>query len=236
MPRHISEDDLALFATGDLTAPGQLRVRWHLAGCTRCQELAKAYRGDQQALQMIASEMPLRVDWDRLSAEMTANIRVGLAAGECVASNPAAPGAGKFRGLPRVARRSPAPWRVAAVCVGVGALMAAAWWLNTPARQTESLSRAVRAIASNPFSGSPFNSPFKRARLFGGGFSVGDDAAFSVAVSTQGIELRENGARLGVSQGKDRPVAVSLNVKGTARARYVDEDTGQVTITSVYAQ
>ena len=52
----------------------------------------------------------------------------------------------------------------------------------------------------------------------------------------QGIELRENGAWLGVTQGKDRPVAVSLNVKGTARARYVDEDTGQVTITSVYAQ
>ena len=235
MANHPSEARLALFATGDLALAPQLGVRWHLARCARCQELAAAYRNDHQALQMIAGEMPLRIDWDRLSAEMTGNIRVGLAAGECVASANASSAPAKLQGLAgfsgrsrrsRVSRPAPATWRVVAATMGVGVLLAAAWWLNTPARQTESISRALRSIAANPL-----NISSKKPRLFGA-----DEPTFSVAVSTQGIELRENGAWLGVTQGKDRPVAVSLNVKGTARARYVDEDTGQVTITSVYAQ
>jgi hypothetical protein len=39
-----------------------------------------------------------------------------------------------------------------------------------------------------------------------------------------------------MSQGVGRPVSVTLSVQGSARARYVDADTGQVTITGVYAQ
>ena len=43
------------------------------------------YRHSRQRLKQAAAEMPEGADWDRLAAEMTANIRVGLAAGECVA-------------------------------------------------------------------------------------------------------------------------------------------------------
>jgi hypothetical protein len=57
-----------------------------------------------------------------------------------------------------------------------------------------------------------------------------------VEATSSGIELRENGSSLGVSQGAARPLAVSVSVQGSASARYVDSDTGQMTITSVYAQ
>jgi hypothetical protein len=57
-----------------------------------------------------------------------------------------------------------------------------------------------------------------------------------VEATSSGIELRENGSSLGVSQGASRPLAVSVSVQGSASARYVDSDTGQITITSVYAQ
>ena len=63
-----------------------------------------------------------------------------------------------------------------------------------------------------------------------------EDRGPLVEVSAAGIQLRENGGVLGMSQGVARPVSVTLSVQGSARARYVDSETGQVTITGVYAQ
>jgi hypothetical protein len=57
-----------------------------------------------------------------------------------------------------------------------------------------------------------------------------------VVVANQlGIELRENNNVMGASQD-ELPVSVSLSVQGSASARYVNADTGQMTITSVYVQ
>lgn len=218
MNTHTPETELALLATRDLSWHRQIPVRWHVSNCGRCRELVAAYRLDEVFLRGLTVDLPPRLPWDRLSVEMTANIRVGLAAGECVG-----PYVHERHGI-RVSG-----WRVATAVFGVGALMSVAWWLNTPAKQTQSLGRAVKAIASRPFAG-VFANPFS-ARALGW-----DDPNFVVRVTTQGIELHENGTRLGVTQGSERPVAVTLNVKGSARARYVDQDTGQVTITSVYAQ
>jgi len=141
---------------------------------------------------------------------MAANIRVGLAAGECVA-----PRAPKFV--------IPTAWRVAAAVAGLSALLVVAWWLNMPASQTASLGRAMKAIANGR--------EWQARHMLGL-----DDAATLVQASSEGIELRQNGAALTVSQRGARPVSVSLNTQGSARARYIDSDTGQVTITSVYAQ
>jgi hypothetical protein len=49
--------------------------------------------------------------------------------------------------------------------------------------------------------------------------------------------LVENGAQsLGIDQGALEPVMYSVSTQGSASARYVDEDTGQVTITATYVQ
>jgi hypothetical protein len=165
-----------------------------------------SYRRDRKELDRLALQMPAGADWnwDKLAVEMTANIRVGLAAGECVA--------------PRPERRlHSTPWRVAAASVGLAVLLVVGWLLNTPKAQTASFGRAMRAIVSSSWRTPEATGPV-------------------VSVSASGIELRDGGVRLDVSQGDARPVAVSLSVKGSARARYVDSETGQVTITSVYAQ
>jgi hypothetical protein len=156
--------------------------------------------------------MPTGVNWERMASEMSANIRVGLAAGECV--------------TPRSARRSlPVSWRIAFASAGFATLMAGAWWLNAPTPRAQSLGKALRSFA--------VHGPWGENR---GGMFRWDESRTVVHVSSQGIEVLEGGTSMGLSQGEAQPVAVSLSVKGSARANYIDADTGQVTITSVYAQ
>ena len=208
--RHLSDAELALYGSRDLSLPASLGARLHLAKCVDCRERAASYANDRDTVRAMAEVMPPGVQWDRLAAEMTANIRVGLAAGECVA--------------PRTARRvMPVAWRVTAAAAGFTLLLISAWWLNMPASQTASLGKAMQRIA--------------QARPWmGGRFSALEDGGPTVEASATGITYRENGGSLGLSQGGTRPVSVSLSMQGAARARYIDSDTGQVTITSVYAQ
>jgi len=144
------------------------------------------------------------VNWDRMAAEMTANIRVGLAAGECVA--------------PKTRKATFHGWRPAAVVAGLAVLLVTGWWLNMPPQETQALGRVARVL------------------MRGHGGVALEEQGPTVQANAYGIELRENGGTMGVSQGTAQPVAVSLSVQGSARAHYVDADTGQVTITSVYVQ
>ncbi|HLI86190.1 MAG TPA: hypothetical protein VKV17_19905 [Bryobacteraceae bacterium] len=82
---HPSQATLALHAGGDLGPFARWRAGRHLARCERCREEVAAYSGLRQILPELG-EMP-EVPWSRLSAEMKANIRLGLAAGECVRVN-----------------------------------------------------------------------------------------------------------------------------------------------------
>lgn len=207
MTGHITETDLALYVSRDLTLWDLARVRLHSAGCERCRRTAEEYRKDRTRVREIVSEMPEGLDWERLSSEMTANIRVGLAAGECVA--------------PRRHRAVGLGWRPAAAMAGLAVLLATGWWLNMPPSTTVALGRAFSAI------------------LHGRGSSielVTEPRGAFVEATANGVELRENGGRLGVLQGGPPPVTFSVTSQGSASARYVNGDTGQMTITSVYAQ
>lgn len=202
MTAHIAETDLALYVSGDLSLIRRLAVRLHAARCERCGRKVEVYRADRAAVRKIAAEMPANLDWDRMSAEMTANIRVGLAAGECVA--------------PRRARAVTHHWKPAAAAAGLVLLLAGAWWLNMPQETTDSLGRALAAIWH--------------------GGAPAPERGLVVQADSSGIELRQDGNSLGVSQGASRPLTVSVSAQGSASARYVNADTGQMTITSVYAQ
>ena len=96
--------------------------------------LVEALRTDRQELRRSADDMPANLDWDQLAAEMTANIRVGLAAGECV--------------TPREHKVATMSWRPAAIAAGLVVLMAGAWWLNIPRSDTETIGRAIRDMAT----------------------------------------------------------------------------------------
>jgi hypothetical protein len=209
MKRHVMETELALYAAGDLpvwrSALVHLRVRFHLRGCDECRGLVEALRADRQELRRSADDMPSGVDWDQLAAEMTANIRVGLAAGECV--------------TPRERKVATMSWRPAAIAAGLVVLLAGAWWLNIPRTDTEAIGRAIRDMAT----GGRMN-------------ATQEERGPVVGASSAGVVLVENGGRMGIDQGGLEPVMYSVSTQGSASARYVDQDTGQVTITATYVQ
>jgi hypothetical protein len=206
---HPLQADLALYSTGDLPLWRRPLVRLHLAGCDGCRSWVAAFDSDRESIRRLAMEMPQGVNWDRMAAEMSANVRVGLEAGECVAS--------------RVHKPAVATgWRVAAASAGVAILLVSAWWLNMPRADSVALGQAMRRLAQA--------GPWHLS-----GLDL-EDRGPTVQVSASGIQLQQNGGTLGMSQGQERPVNVTLSVQGSARARYIDADTGQITITGVYAQ
>ncbi len=78
---HASEFALALHASGDLPLWQSLRVRLHVSGGEACRNLVAAYRADTVWAQA-SDQIPEGLNRDRLSAVITAIIRVGIAAGE----------------------------------------------------------------------------------------------------------------------------------------------------------
>jgi hypothetical protein len=85
---HLKETTLALHSSRDLGWFAAWRAERHLARCERCRAEVDSYRELREALPDMA-ELP-DVQWNRLAAEMRANIRLGLAAGECVRETEAA--------------------------------------------------------------------------------------------------------------------------------------------------
>jgi hypothetical protein len=204
MNRHVAETDLALYAARDLPFWRSALVRLHVRRCEECRSLVEALRADREELRRSADDLPENLDWDQLSAEMTANIRVGLAAGECV--------------TPRERKVVAISWRPAAIAAGLVVLLAGAWWLNIPPTDTETIGRALHNIATG-----------------GRAASTPEEHGPVVGVSSNGVELVENGGRLGIEQSGLEPVMYSVSTQGSASARYIDE-AGQVTITAAYVQ
>src|SRR5215472_8520562 len=80
--RHPEETILALHSSGDLGWFAAWRTERHVARCARCRDEVAGFRRVRETLPDLA-ELP-KVSWNRIAAEMRANIRLGLAAGECV--------------------------------------------------------------------------------------------------------------------------------------------------------
>lgn len=209
LTRHVSETDLALYAAGDLPFWQSAFVRLHVRQCDQCSVLTDALRADREQRRQSADNMPAgistNVDWDQLAAEMTANIRVGLAAGECV--------------TPRERKVATISWRPAMIAAGLVVLLGGAWWLNIPRADTLAIGQALHKMATG-----------------GRDNASQEESGPVVGASSSGAELLENGGRIRIQQSGLQPVMVSVSTEFSASARYVDQDTGQVTITGTYVQ
>jgi len=185
--------DLALYGGQDLGGWRKWCIGRHTARCESCAAAASRYASDSRAIATAARRMPPAFDWNRVAGEMRANIRVAIAAGECVA-------------WPRPAARL--PWRAALMATSVAALILTGWWVLLP----QSLHRSAQSRATVNQSG--------------------------VVLETTGfsIERRAEGATLALSHPSDERTVLTVNTDGVLRARYVDDDSGQVTINNVYAQ
>jgi hypothetical protein len=82
--KHPNQATLALHAGGDLGFFARWRTNRHLAHCEECRDEFVEFESLREILPEL-KEIP-EVPWNRLAAEMKANIRLGLEAGECVRS------------------------------------------------------------------------------------------------------------------------------------------------------
>jgi anti-sigma factor RsiW len=185
--RHPSVATLALYAGGDLGPVQRWRLDRHLADCDTCREEVAAFGGVREILPEL-NETP-EVPWNRLAAEMKANIRLGLAAGECV-------------------RTGEVPLRHS---------------LFTGARAAVAVASMVVVLATALVLEHPVPRP---ARLDG------------VVVQTMpdGIQVRQGGQALQLMHSGAHNVTYSVGAQGSMRARYVDPETGYVTINNVYVE
>ncbi len=191
---HPSDARLALFAGKDLGLCPRLRIAGHLRHCERCSEKIEQFGSVRDWLGETREEMPPGVNWDALALEMRANIRVGLAAGECVAES---------------RERFHVPWRTPAVALPALLIILAGWILQSMHPPIE-----------------PFHPAAVSSRLRSG---------IVLEASAGGIGVEKDGRGLALLH--PRGEAVVYSVRGDSlRSRYVDSDTGQVTISHVYAQ
>jgi hypothetical protein len=189
MMNHPSDATLALYAGDDLGWIARRRTGRHLARCEGCRSEVGAYkdlRGELPDLNDIPG-----IPWNRMATEMRANIRLGLAAGECVRD-----------GKTEVAgRRSLFGIRALVSYASIAALVAASLLLERPAPKLWTPADGV-----------------------------------VLAQTANGIELKEGGQAMSLLHSRAEDVTYSAGAQGTMRARYVDSETGYVTINNVYAQ
>jgi Putative zinc-finger len=133
MVKHPSEMDLALFAGGELRRWRRWRVERHLAGCDECRRDVSDFSALRTESATLAG-LP-EVPWDRLAAEMRANIRLGLEAGECV--------------NPHLAPRLIFSPRALAAYASLAALLVASVFLERPAPRSDEIKTAGPVLETN---------------------------------------------------------------------------------------
>ncbi len=185
MSKHPSETNLALLAGGELSGWRRWSAARHVAECDQCQREVAEFSSLREEVRATA-EMP-QVSWNSLAAEMRANIRLGLEAGECVTERPAA--------------RSIFSLRALVACGSLAMLLAVGFLIEQPApRRTES--KSADAVLETS----------------GAGIQVteGSQSMMLLNVGSRDVQYQAGGSTMG--------------------ARYVNSDTGQVTINNVYVQ
>ena len=180
---------MALQAGGDLGPFRRWMTARHLVRCTQCRDEVARFEEMREILPEL-SEMP-EIAWNRLAAEIKANVRLGLEAGECVRAV-------------EIPLRRPAPtagWRSAVACASIVLLLVGCLVLEHP-------------------------SPI-----------VAHAAGTTVRSTNYGIQVQTGDERmLGLMNGGAQKVTYTLDAQGSMGARYVDPETGSVTINTVYAQ
>ena len=188
--KHPRAQELALHASGDLALWRGFVVRCHLLGCEQCRRDVDAHVKARRDLNAAVTELPAGLEWNRLAAEMHANIRLGLEAGECVAGPP-------VLALPR------RDWRAAMALAAAVVVAVGAWWLNGPGPARHALEADL------------------------------NESDVVLEATAAGVEIKQAGGAFALTHRGSEAVTVTVSVGGAARAGYIDDDTGQVTITHV---
>lgn len=210
--KHPLQADLALYSGHDLSAWQQWRVGRHLSSCSLCRREVEAYREGLTTIRKAAGgELPGHSNWPRLSQEMTGNIRVGFAAGECIAGfeKNIRPSGQRLLG------------HTALVLAGVFIVALASLWVRLPKEERSQLAANLERIR--------WQRMFKPLRPP----ALNQDLVVLEAGPSD-IEVKANGRELRLMHPHSEGGTVSINMQDSAGVRYVDADSGQVTTNRVY--
>lgn len=208
---HAHEAELALLAGGDLGFWRRMRVAAHVRGCAQCRGIVTRFADAREQARNATSELPPGLNWNELAREMSANIRVGLEAGECIEH------------LHHASRRRMLSWNLTTVLATTALVGICALWLRLPAPQAEHLRAALTSIV--------------RGKNPAGTHTPADllSSATVLEASPSGPAVQENGSSMKLLVPRSsEAVSVSVNLQDSVSARYVDADSGQVTINRVY--
>lgn len=194
MRPHPAEETLALYAGRDLGVWARLRVAAHVRDCERCGRHVEEFRGLRDFLDAGRGAMPRGAAWDAMASEMKANIRVGLAAGQCVAGGSSEP--------------VRLPWRTPAVALPVLIVVLLGWVLQM-VQPPPALSPARPEASDVVLDGGP---------------------------ALAGIGVEQDGRGFRIMHPRAAQNAVFTVGGDSVNSRYLDAETGQVTISHVYAE
>ena len=206
MKQHLKETELALAASGDGGVWAGFRLRRHLKGCTECQLAMESFTDLRGALSADLARGP---NWDERALEMRANIRLALEAGECVREQ------SMHEQGSAVAASTWNP-RFALALASLFLLAGAGIFLReTPTAPVNSVVAATRGASASPMLAS---------------------ASAILASSDAGIEFRSGETSVMLLNRNGVVADQTVSTLGEIRSRYIDGDTGAVTINNVYLQ
>lgn len=210
--RHPNQIQLALLSGGDLGLLDRWRVGRHVSGCASCAAEIEALRAAREQVREVTAELPENLNWNQLAEEMTANVRVGLAAGEAIA---------RFDKPSLVGRPRHLGWNAAMVVACATIVFGAAFWINLPRPQMDHLLSALKRVRTERI-GKLVQHP------------VAGTEDVMLEASSLSLDLSQNGRTLSLMHPHSDAVTVSVSMRGSMGVRYVDADTGQVTTNKVY--
>jgi hypothetical protein len=207
---HPVEHDLALLAGGEAGRAQRFWLERHLRGCEQCQAKVTEYQALRSDLLDSDSDLP-EINWNFLASDMRANIRLGLEAGACV----------RTAHLPRSFRR----WVPA---LNAGALHP---------RMTTAVALLVLLVASGVVMRSPKSLLHRMPWNRKGAITATIEANTPVLESNpSGIEVRSGVDSLTLLNRHGNPANQTVSAQGHIAARYIDSETGAITINDVSLQ
>jgi hypothetical protein len=235
MVSHPEAHELALFVSRDLSAWRNFAVGRHMAACGSCRRevalLVKASSAFASEVEMIPGGA---AGWDRLATEMRANIRLGLEAGECIGD--------ALHSDKDMADERPAGW--------YAGWNPARWWnssrlgewlqLDANWVRVVSASAAVVLVSTGIWwwqheEATPMSSYFRSEPVVAVEETAPEgDVVFRTVID--GLQVERGGRSLTLAHTGRAATALTVSLNGSMTAKYVDDDTGQVTIHHVYAE
>jgi anti-sigma factor RsiW len=201
---HPSCEELALFSRGELSFFRHWQVKAHVHRCPACELEVEQFQAVVVALRDQAATETLTGlkgagDWSRLEREMIGNIKVGIAASQCIGNAP-----GRRLRL----------WHLGALTATLSFVFVTGWLVNIPREETDRIVGAFRTGLSSAQTGT----------------------RVVLQTTPHGVSIRSKGATLTLLHPESVSATPSLAGNASVGVRYVDEETGQVTITNVYGQ